>query len=319
MRTLITGAEGFIGGYLSASLRQDGHEVVHGLYRPGPGYAPGSGSREVPCDLNDRATVREVLARERPEVVYHLGALSDAHGSWQHPAETIQTNVLGTIHLFEGLREEGLSPRVFVAASSAEYGYTARNAHTLVEDDELRPVHPYGLSKVCQDLLSLQYHRAYGLPVIRGRIFNTIGPGKTGDAPSDFARQLVEVERGRLDHVDVGNLDTVRDFMDVRDMVRAIRQVTERGVPGEVYNLCTGTPVRLDELLNGILRRSRTPVTVRREPARCRAADEPWIVGDNRKLRALGGWAPQIPLEQTLQDIVEQCRGVEPPPAPLPG
>ncbi len=161
------------------------------------------------------------------------------------------------------------------------------------------------------DLLGLQYFRAYGMATIRGRIFNTIGPRKVIDAPSDFARQLVAVERGERSSLAVGNTETVRDFTDVRDMVEAIRHVTARGRPGEVYNLCSGHPTSIQELLEGILAAARTPIPIERPSALRRPSDESWIVGSNARLRSVSDWQPRVPLSKTLEDIVEYWRSAE--------
>jgi GDP-4-dehydro-6-deoxy-D-mannose reductase len=308
---LVTGAEGFIGSRLVNALLDDGEEVVAGLYRPTGRYESVDRARQISLDVTQREEVRRAIAEVRPEVIYHLAGMSNPMLSWSRPAEALAINAGGTLHLLDTIRVEGVPARIFLAGSSAEYGYSCREHHALSEDDPLLPVHPYGLSKLAVDLLGLQYHRAYGMATIRGRIFNTIGPRKVIDAPSDFARQLVAVERGERSSLAVGNTQTVRDFTDVRDMVGAIRQVTAHGTAGEVYNLCSGRPTRIQELLEGILAAARTPVRVERSPALRRSSDEPWIVGSNARLRSVADWEPRVPLSKTLEDIVEYWRGAE--------
>lgn len=311
MPALVTGAEGFIGSRLVNALLDDGEEVTAGLYHPTGRYEPVQRAKAFPLDVTQAEEVRRLIAEVRPEVVYHLAGMSNPMLSWSRPTDALGINVGGTLHLLDALRAEGVRARVFLAGSSAEYGYSCREQHALGEDDPLLPVHPYGLSKLAVDLLGLQYFRAYGMATIRGRIFNTIGPRKVIDAPSDFARQLVAVERGQRTSLVVGNTGTVRDFTDVRDMVEAIRQVTTHGSPGEVYNLCSGRPTRIQDLLDCLLSYSRTPVTVERPSSLKRPSDEPWIVGDNARLRSVSDWQPRTPLATTLGDIMEYWRGAE--------
>ncbi len=311
MPVLVTGAEGFIGSRLVNALLDDGQEVAAGIYQPTGRYEPVERAKSFPLDVTRGEEVRRRIADLRPEVVYHLAGMSNPMLSWSRPADALEINAGGTLHILEALRSEGVPARVFLAGSSAEYGYSCRERHTLGEDDPLLPVHPYGLSKLAVDLLGLQYFRAYGMATIRGRIFNTIGPRKVLDAPSDFARQLVAVERGQRSSVVVGNTDTVRDFTDVRDMVEAIRRVTVHGTPGEVYNLCSGRPTQIQEVLGGLLACSPKPVPVERPPSLRRVSDEPWIVGDNTRLRSVADWRPRIPLTQTLGDILAYWRSAE--------
>ena len=308
MPVLVTGAEGFIGSRLVNALADDGEEVVAGLYQPTGRYEPVDRARSFPLDITHEDEVRRLIADVRPEVVYHLAGMSNPMLSWSRPADALEINAGGTLHLLDALRSAGVPARVFLAGSSAEYGYSCREQHALGEDDPLLAVHPYGLSKLAVDLLGLQYFRAYGMDVIRGRIFNTIGPRKIIDAPSDFARQLAEVERGQRAALVVGNTETVRDFTDVRDMVGAIRAVTLHGRPGEVYNLCSARPTRIQEVLEGLLARSGRAVPVERPPGLRRASDEPWIVGDNSRLGSVSDWRPRIPLAQTLADILDYWR-----------
>lgn len=193
------------------------------------------------CDVTQEQRVDAVLRRTRPDYVYHLAAISLPAVSWKEPWRTLEVNVRGTLNVLESVRRLGLDTRVFVAGSSAEYGHGHRPGTPTAESAPLLPLHAYGVSKVAQDLLSYQYFVNYGVKTIRGRIFNTIGPGKTGEVTSDIARQLIAIERGaRPKVVRIGNLRAIRDFTDVRDMVRAIASITERGRPGQVYNLASG-------------------------------------------------------------------------------
>ncbi len=307
-RYLVTGADGFIGSRLALELLDEGRDVVATLLNESSRYEPVPAEHAVHLDVTDALATYRLLTERRPDVIYHLAAQSNPVVSWQRPAETLRINALGTVHLLEAVRAAGVPARVFLACSSAEYGFGTVPGRLITEDDRLLPVHPYGLSKVAQDFLGLEYFRTYGLATIRGRIFNTIGPRKVADAPSDFARQVVAVEAGRQPSVRVGNLDAIRDFSDVRDMIRMIRSITEHGRPGEVYNLCTGRATVVRDLLNDFVAHAKRPVRIEHDPARNRPSDEPWIVGDNRRLREAIDWAPTTPLTETTQQILDYWR-----------
>lgn len=279
--------------------------------------APGSEVEKVAAsihrmDVTDPTRVREVVGGCVPEEIYHLAAMSLPSQSWAEPWETLRVNIQGTVNVLEEARRSRASPRVFIACSSAEYGDAAGSETGAREDSPLFPLHPYGVSKVTQDLLARQYFRNYGVPAIRGRIFNTIGPGKTHDAPSDFASQIANVEAGRAKFVEVGNLETRRDFTDVRDMVEGIQTVTRQGRPGDAYNLCSGRANPLQRVFDTLIGLARTKVAWRVSPERIRPADEPLILGDNRKVKGEVGWTPRIPIEETLRSIYDYWRARAP-------
>jgi len=302
MRTLITGAEGFIGGYLSQFLRQQGEEFFGTYYK-------GGSVGLIGCDVRDAEAVDSMIRDIKPERIYHLAAQSLPTISWKEPALTMETNIIGTINIFESLLRHGLKPRVLVACSSAEYGFVSEEDVPVKEDHSLKPLHPYGVSKVAQDLLAYQYFANFGIPSVRARIFNTTGPGKTDDVCSDFARRIVSIEKGNSPPiVKVGNLHTRREVIDVRDAVRGLYLALEKGEEGEVYNLSSGRVFQISYLLQIMLSLTKRKLHVEVDQRLLRPSDEPVIMGANAKLRKATGWQCVIPLEKTLEDILNYWR-----------
>lgn len=307
---VVFGAEGFIGGYLLRSLLARGIAPLAATLRTVPPTDRVPGARYLgPCDVTDAGRVDRVLRAAEPEFVYHLAAISLPTVSWKEPGRTLTVNVQGTLNVLESVRRLRGDPRVFVACSSAEYGHGHRPGTPTRETAPLLPLHAYGVSKVAQDLLSYQYFANYGVRTIRGRIFNTIGPGKTGEVTSDIARQIVAIEQGRRPSVvRVGNVRPLRDFTDVRDMVGGIRSITERGRPGEAYNLASGRAVSVRTVLERLLSLATTKVRWAVDRARLRPTDEPYIVGNPARVRRATGWSARYPLDRTLADILAWFR-----------
>lgn len=285
---LLTGAKGFIGSYLSAYLEENDHQVV--------------GDREVMLyfDVRNREMVHHLIADVKPDVIFHLAAQPSVPRSWREPQLTFETNVVGTIHLLEEVRTHVPNAGVILASSSAIYG---GSPNPISEDHPLRPLSPYAVSKAAMDLLGYSYFKSYGLDIIRARIFGTIGPGKRGDAVSDFAQRIVLGENP----IRVGNLDPVRDLTDVRDTVKALIILMEKGQPGEAYNICHRCVQPIRGILDEMIALSETKAEVVVDPDLLRPVDEPVIVGDNSKIRALG-WKPEIPIRKTLEDVLQAHR-----------
>ncbi|MBP7694276.1 MAG: GDP-mannose 4,6-dehydratase [Anaerolineales bacterium] len=313
MRVLITGAGGFAGGHLAEYLRSpaggggDVWGVDRGGSREGEYLAAG---RALTADLRDPEAVRAVIRQARPDRVYHLAGQAFVGDSWADPWATLETNLRAQINVCEALLAEGLAPRVLVLGSMEEYGRVAPEDLPIKETQPLRPDSPYGVSKVGQDLLGLQYFLSRRLPVVRVRPFNHIGPRQSPKfvAPA-FASQVAAIEAGRQPPVlRVGNLNARRDFTDVRDMVRAYQLALELGEPGEVYNLGAGRAYSIQYLLEVLLGLARCPIQVETDPARLRPADAPDIVCDAAKFCARTQWAPHIPFEQSLRDLLDDER-----------
>lgn len=308
MRALITGVGGFVGPHLVAALRHERGRALFGLCRhpcDGEGYTP------VVADLLDREAVARAVAEIAPTHVFHLAAQSHVPTSHDDAGATLTNNIGGQVNLLDACRALPRPPRVLIAGSAEEYGLAREEEMPLGEDQPFRPTSPYAVSKVAQDLLGWQYFVSYGLPVVRVRPFPHIGPGQ-GDrfALASFARQIAEIEAGwRPPVVRVGNLDARRDFLDVRDVVRAYHLALTRGEPGAVYNVGGGVAVRLRDALDLLLGFLPARIDVATDPARLRPSDVPLLVADNRALREATGWSPTIPFEQSLRDILDWWRG----------
>lgn len=318
MRVLITGAHGFVGGHLLELLRTEHPEVeVFALVRPrggAPGPRPGKATI-LEADIDDAPAVAAAVATARPDRIVHLAGQSSVHHSWIDPGATLRTNVMGIVHLMDAVRAERLRPRVLVVGSADEYGIVGDASVPVREDTPLRPVSPYAVSKVAQGLLALEYAAPGGPEVLRTRTFPHTGPGRgEAFAESSFARQIAEVAGGRRPAVlSVGNLDAVRDFTDVRDVVRAYWALLEAGTgaasrPDGVYNVCSGRGVRLGDLLSRLVALAGVEVEIRQDPGRFRPADIPVLVGDPSRLRAATGWEPRLALDRTLGDLLEDWR-----------
>ncbi|HEX6201275.1 MAG TPA: GDP-mannose 4,6-dehydratase [Thermoanaerobaculia bacterium] len=315
MKVLITGITGFAGSHLADYLLTEHPEVeIWGTYRwrsrmdNVEHLAPTL--RLVECELRDASSVRWALERARPDAIFHLAAQSFVPSSWTAPGDTVLSNLAGQINLFEAIRGLGLDPVVQIACSSEQYGMVLPDEVPIKETNPLRPLSPYAVSKVGQDFLGYQYFQSYGLKVIRTRGFNHTGP-RRGDVfvTSNFARQLARIELGLSPPViRVGNLDAVRDFTDVRDMVRAYWLAVTRAKPGEVYNIATGVGITIRELLERLIALSDAEVTLETDPDRLRPSDVEILIGDASKFRADTGWEPRVPFDQTLRDTLDFWR-----------
>ena len=315
MRVLITGITGFAGSHLADYLLSEQPELeVFGTrrWRSRMENIEHLGDRIelVETDLRDTISVHTALARVRPEIIFHLAAQSFVPTSWRAPNETLTTNIIGQTNIFEVVRALELDPVVQIACSSEEYGLVLPDEVPIRETNPLRPLSPYAVSKAAQDLMAYQYFKSYELKTVRTRGFNHTGP-RRGDVfvSSNFAKQIASIEAGLQEPViRVGNLDAVRDFTDVRDMVRAYWLAAVKGRPGEVYNIASGKGITIRELLDRLVELSKVEVEIEVDAQRLRPSDVEVLVGDYSKFHADTGWEPTIPLEQTLQDLLEHWR-----------
>jgi len=308
MRVMITGATGFIGGFLTQHCLQAGCSVL-GIDRNGSDEALAGATFEC-CDVRDSSRLLDLVLTFRPKRIFHLAAQSYPTVSLIQPRETLDINVGGTINLFESLRAAGINPVVVVACSSGEYGPVASQDLPVREDHALRPLHPYGVSKVGQDLLAAQYFANYAIPAVRIRIFNTTGPGKLGDVCSDLAKRAMEIELGlHPPSLRVGNLDKRRAIVDVRDLVRGLWLASERCEPGEVYNLGASQHYSVQEIIDAIRINVKVSFEIVQDPELVRKCDEPVISGDISKFKRCTGWATEVELARTLQDMLGWWRG----------
>jgi GDP-4-dehydro-6-deoxy-D-mannose reductase len=316
MRVLVTGVSGFVGGHLAEHLVEQG-DVVAGLSASGQWPKElahlGRSVRLERCDLTDAddSHLTEILQRKQPEVIYHLAGQANPQKSVSDPRGTWALNLGGALNLLEAVKASGVDPRVVLVGSGVCYGNAPPEHIPVSEECPLRPNNPYAASKAAADLLGVQHVLAHGTNVVIVRPFNHAGPRQSSMyVLSALARQVAEVEAGKTPRVEVGNLDVIRDFTDVRDVVHGYRLLAEKGAAGEIYNLGTGQGTRIADALQKLASLASRPVEVYVDPARVRAVDQPLLVADASKLTAATGWKPQFSIEQTLADMLKSWREV---------
>jgi GDP-4-dehydro-6-deoxy-D-mannose reductase len=315
MNVLITGITGFAGSHLADYILDNHPDVqVFGMIRWRSRMENILHIEDrlhlIEADLKDMSSLKKCLMEVHPDRIFHLAAQSFVPTSWKCPAETFAINAIGQINLFEAILSLKISPKIQIAGSSEEYGFVNSNEIPMKETNPLRPLSPYAVSKVAQDLLGWQYFKSYGMKIVRTRGFNHTGP-RRGDVfiCSNFAKQIVEIEKSKRDPIlYVGNLEAKRDFTDVRDMVRAYWLGLENGVPGEVYNLGTGKTFSIQEILDMLLDISGVDVKIQVDPERLRPSDVPVLLSDSTKFRDLTGWEPLISFDQSLKNLLDYWR-----------
>ncbi|MEA3431915.1 MAG: GDP-mannose 4,6-dehydratase [candidate division WOR-3 bacterium] len=313
-RVLITGITGFAGSHLADYLLEKKDLKVYGIKR----WRSRTENIEhfidkvefCECDLRDASSVRDVIEEVKPDMIFHLAAQSFVPTSWNAPTESLETNIMGELNLFEAVRRTGIDSLIQVAVSSEEYGAVKENEVPIKETNPLRPLSPYGVSKVGQDMLAYQYFKSYGMKIVRTRGFNHTGPRRPAVfVCSDFAKQIIDIEKGiKRPVIEVGNLEAVRDFTDVRDMVRGYWFALTKGTPGEVYNICSGVGRTIGEILSMLISLAGVKVDVKVDERRLRPSDILCLIGDSTKFKTATGWQPKIAFEKTLQDLLDFWR-----------
>lgn len=316
-KALITGISGFVGKHLAEHLLATKEYEIVGTYRSHNGLEKLAEIKDqVHCeqvDLLDAQAVSDLIAIQKPDYIYHLAAMSSAGESHKTPDAVLTNNVLSELHILDALKANDMKQTRLLVISSAEvYGLVDEASLPITEKTELRPTSPYAVSKITQDYLALQYYLAYKIDVVRVRPFNHIGSGHSPlFAISSFAKQIAEIEKGQKEPVlKVGNLTSKRDFTDVADMVRAYESLMKQGVSGEVYNVGSGKSYQMQEMLDKLLMLSEKKITVETDPEKFRPIDIPDFVCDYSKVHELTGWKPEIPIENTLQKILDYWRKV---------
>lgn len=294
MRALVTGGSGFVGTWLRAHLEEMGDEVL----------TPGE-----ELDVTDLVTVERALSGACLDAVYHLAGLAHVGRSWEEPVGFFETNAVGTLHVLDAVRRCQPVPRVLVVSSAEVYGAVQPDDLPLVEEAPLRPVSPYAVSKVAAEMVGLQAHLGWGVPVVRARPFNHLGPGQSPTfAVPALAARILEAQKTGSGVLRTGNLSARRDFTDVRDVVRAYRLLVERGEPGAVYNVCSGRDVSIESVAEGLLAISGSDLRMELDPGLTRPVDVPALRGDASRLEAVTGWVPTVPLEESLRAVLESIR-----------
>ncbi|MCR5661644.1 MAG: GDP-mannose 4,6-dehydratase [bacterium] len=312
MRVLITGITGFVGSHLAEFALGQGAEV-YGSYRWRSRMENIEAIKNrlhlVECELTDAVSVTRMIDDIKPDRIFHLAAQSFVPTSWHAPQQTLSNNIISQLNIFEAIR--GTDTRIQLAGSSEEYGLVYPEETPIKETNPLRPLSPYGVSKVTQDMMGYQYYRSYGIYIIRTRAFNHTGP-RRGQVfvTSNFARQVAMIEKGLQEPVvKVGNLEARRDYTDVRDIIRGYWLSLDGGCqPGEVYNICSGNSWKIQAVLDHLLSLSKVKVKVEVDPERLRPSDVPILVGDSTRFNKATGWKPEIPIEKTLEDLLNYWR-----------
>ncbi|MBI3813856.1 MAG: GDP-mannose 4,6-dehydratase [Nitrospinae bacterium] len=308
MRVLITGITGFVGSHLSEFLIKKGFEVFGTTYS---GKAlPSERIKIFNCDIRDAAGIKNIVSDIKPHRIYNLSGISFPPDSFKNPRMTFDINFYGTMNLIEAVRGTGLDSNILFVGSSDEYGVVADRYIPISEECLLNPLSPYAASKAAADLLSYSCFKTYGMNIVRVRPFNHTGPGQRYDfVCSDFARQIAEIESGiRKPVIYTGNLDVERDFSDVRDIVSAYYLALEKGVSGDVYNICSERAYSIRWILHTLLGFTKLSVEIKEDPSKMRAADIKILKGDCSKFKMISGWKPAIPFEKTLRDLLDYWR-----------
>lgn len=309
-KVLIIGGAGFVGGYLTEILLENGFEV-HSTCLPKEEIKEGIGHK---LDILDKDAVLSLLDELRPDVIYHLAAQSSVALSWKNPQLTVDINIKGTLNLLDALRQcENLNSRIILIGSGEEYGYIRDGACPISEDEKLNPGNIYAVTKACQSMIGSIYTRAYNMDIVMVRAFNHMGAKQLPQfVVSDFCKQVAEIEKGlRKPEISVGNLTAKRDFTDVHDVVRAYMMLAEKGRSGELYNVGSGNAIAISEILDIIISKSKADIKISRDENKFRPSDIPVIEADISKITADTGWEPKIPLDKTIQDVLNYWRNIE--------
>ena len=298
MRALITGIDGFVGSYLAKELAS--HDYVVSGTSIGPSH-----DLVHHLLLEDRAAIEHVLQETQPDVIFHLAGFTSVAASWKAPDEAMRINRDGTSNLFAAITTTGRHPRLLISGTAEVYGIPVQSP--IDEDHPVHPNNPYAESKLAQEQVARQHP---DVTTIQTRSFPHIGPGQSLNfVAADFARQIVAIERGQANTMMVGNLEAIRDYTDVRDVVRAYRLLAEQGVAGEIYNVCSGHGYRIGELLDYLRSLStQENISVTPDPTKLRPSDIPSLIGNNAKLRTATGWSPTVDIRDTLGELLAMYR-----------
>ncbi|MBI2032933.1 MAG: GDP-mannose 4,6-dehydratase [Candidatus Levybacteria bacterium] len=315
-KVLVTGISGFAGSHLAECILSSSSYTLSGTYLSEKSLLNLGNHREKislhQADLTDKKVTTDVISFTKPDLIFHLAALTAPGESFKHPSETITTNVSMQVNVLEAAREHVPSARILIISSADAYGMVDPSDLPIDEETPFKPGNPYSVSKIVQDYLGLEYQLAYNMQIIRVRPFNHIGPRQESKfVISAFAKQIAEIEKGKKEPVLlVGNLEAKRDFTDVRDIVRAYGMIMEKSNSGEVYNIGSGISHTISDMLDKLLSLSTASIDVKIDQSLLRPGDTPELRCDYSKLQSAIGWRPQIPLDKTLKDTLDYWRSI---------
>lgn len=314
MKALIIGGSGFVGSYLSSHLKNDCHMDVAVTKMPNENFD----SNTIPAydlDILKKESIIELFKTFQPDYIFHLAAMSSVAMSWKNPGLTVDINIKGALNVLDALRDSELKARILLIGSGEEYGRIKPEETPLKEDNLVRPGNIYAATKACQNMIGKIYADAYNLDIISVRAFNHIGPKQSSIfVVSDFSKQIAEIEAGISEPIlKVGNLNALRDFTDVRDVVRAYSLLVQKGLSGETYNVGSGKAVTIRSILDSLLQLSSSNITIVEDPQKVRPIDIPEITADISKLNDITGWYPEIPISQTLKETLDYWRNITSP------
>lgn len=308
MNVFITGATGFVGCYLREFLKSQGHRIWGSAYPDVPEF---SAEEQISyLDIRSEKDVFKHIQEVEPDWIFHLAAVSNVRHSWNRRKETLEANIIGTLNVFEGIRQFSPEARVIFVSSSDIYGTRSLSGDPLTEREEVLTMNPYAYTKWSGEVLSEFYARIENLNIVIARPFPHTGPGQSADfVCSDWACQIARIEKGLSEPViNVGNTSVERDFTDVRDVVRAYVGLIEKGKTGQVYNVCSGRSYSLEKILEYLLSYTQKEISVRVDSQKIRKVDIPLLVGDNKKIKEEIFWEPKIPMAQSLKELLEYWR-----------
>ncbi len=310
MTYLITGATGFVGQHLIAHLKKQSNAEIIGTYRKRKPNIDANLVTFEQLDMHDSRKMTQLVAHYQPDYIIHLAAESSVGYSWQQPIQSFNNNVNIFLNLLEAVRISKIACRILSVGSSESYGVVEESALPLQETNSLNPISPYAVARVAQEMLSKVYIQGYGLDIVLTRSFNHTGPKQDARfvLPS-FIRQLLERKGSKSRKpIETGDLSIVRDFVDVRDVVKAYTLLLEKGKTGEIYNVCSGTGYSLQQIIDYLSTTIGVKVATRTNPKFIRPNDNPIIIGDRSKIRKAVGWSPTFTIEQTLEDVMKTMK-----------
>ncbi len=310
MKILITGITGFVGSHLAEYCLAKPNVKLYGTFLSG-NFIEKESMTFLKCDLTKKEQVKKMIAKIKPDVIFHLAGQSQVSLSFGAPEKTLINNLISDLNLFEAVKYANINPVIVIAGSSEEYGLTYQRELPIKEDNPLRPLSPYAVSKIAQEKLAYQYHKSYGLKIVLMRFFNTEGPRRPESfVASSFAKQIASIEKGKQKPVIlVGNLEAKRDFTDVRDVAGAYWLAAQKCKFGEPYNVCSGKARSIKSVLELLVSMSSVKnIKIKQDLKRMRPSDIPVIIGDNTKFKKQTGWKPEIPFEKTMGDLLDYWR-----------